>query len=101
MSEKICTSGHVMNDGDVTCQRCGSSAQLQDNLNTNMENDENKVAEAEAVATDETTEEKVEESADIASDATEKKEKEEGEKTDSETEGGESKEEAPEADTAE
>lgn len=59
MTEKICTSGHVMNDGDVTCPRCGASAQLQDNQNTNMESEENKVV-AEDQATDTALEKKAE-----------------------------------------
>lgn len=53
MSEKICTSGHVMNDSDVACGRCGASEQLSNNnLNTNMENDENKVVEGAEVSSE-------------------------------------------------
>lgn len=51
MIDKICTSGHVMNDSDVVCGRCGSSAQLSNNNSNTMENEENKVVENGAVET--------------------------------------------------
>lgn len=50
MSEKICTSGHVMNDGDVTCPRCGAGSNLTNNLNTNMNEQENEVVVNEEVS---------------------------------------------------